>query len=120
LLEHATAFYKDLIGPVTDSGIRLSDDVWAEEEKLNALDCVELDKRFSLEEIKDVIDHMEKNKAPGPDGFPIEFYQHCWDIVKFDIMHVFNDLFEHRIGLERINYGIVTLIPKSDDADIIQ
>jgi hypothetical protein len=32
---------------------------------------------FSLEEIKDTIDHMEKNKAPGPNGFPIEFFQSC-------------------------------------------
>ncbi|KAK1697578.1 hypothetical protein QYE76_014275 [Lolium multiflorum] len=120
LLEHATAFYKDLFGPVIDSGIRLSDDVWSDDEKLNDFDCVELDKRFSLEEIKEVIDHMEKNKAAGPDGFPIEFYQHCWDIIKVDIMHVFDDLFEHRIGLERINYGIITLIPKIAEADIIQ
>jgi hypothetical protein len=63
---------------------------------------------------------MEKNKAAGPDGFPIEFNQHCWEIIKSDIMHVFNDLSEHRIDLDRINYGIIILIPKSADADIIQ
>jgi hypothetical protein len=120
LLEHATAFYKDLFGPVIDSGIRLSGDVWSDEEKLNDVDRAGLDMNFSLEEIKDVIDHMEKNKAAGPDGFPIEFYQHCWDIIKFDVLHVFKDLFEHKIDLCRINYGIITLIPKSADADIIQ
>jgi hypothetical protein len=118
LLEHATAFYKDLFGPVIDSGIRLREDVWNEEEKINTLDSAELDKRFTLEEIKDVIDNMKKNKAAGPDGFPIEFYQHCWEIIKIDILHVFNDLFEHKIDLDRINYGVITLIPKS--ADVIQ
>ncbi|KAK1612124.1 hypothetical protein QYE76_035797 [Lolium multiflorum] len=101
-------------------GIRLRDDVWAEEEKLNTLDCAEMDKSLSSDEIKDVIDHMEKNKAAGPDGFPIEFYQHRWEIIITDIMHIFNDLSEHRIDLDRINYGIITLIPKSADADIIQ
>jgi hypothetical protein len=120
LLEHASVFYKDLFGPVIDSAIRLRDDVWAEEEKLNTLDCAEMDKCFTLDEIKDVIDHMEKNKAAGPDGFPIEFYQHCWEIIKSDIMHVFSDLSEHRIDLDRINYGIINLIPKSADVDIIQ
>jgi hypothetical protein len=35
-------------------------------------------------------------------------------------MAVFDDLFEHRIGLDRLNYGIITLIPKSADADVIQ
>jgi hypothetical protein len=119
LFEHATSFYKDLFGPIDDTGIRLRDDIWLEDEKLNNFDIVDMDRRFSLEEIKEVVDHMEKNKAAGPDGFPIEFYQHCWDIIKFDIMQVFDDLHEHRIILDRINYGIITLVPKSDDADII-
>jgi hypothetical protein len=120
LLEHATAFYKELFGPVIDTGIRLRNDVWTDDEKLDNLDCAVMDKHFSLEEIKETIDHMEKNKAPGPDGFPIEFFQSCWEIIKFDILQVFNDLFDHKIDLDRINYGVVTLIPKSDDADVIQ
>jgi hypothetical protein len=32
---------------------------------------------------------------------------------------MFNDFHEHKINLERINYEIITLIPKSDDAEII-
>ncbi|OUM56423.1 hypothetical protein PIROE2DRAFT_28336, partial [Piromyces sp. E2] len=28
-----------------------------------------------IEEIKNVISTMKNNKAPGPDGFPIEFYK---------------------------------------------
>jgi hypothetical protein len=34
-LEHATSFYKDLFGPVDATGIRLSDEIWTEGEKLN-------------------------------------------------------------------------------------
>ena len=30
---------------------------------------------FSVEEVKMVVFDMEHNKAPGPDGFPAEFYQ---------------------------------------------
>jgi hypothetical protein len=30
-----------------------------------------------MEEVKSVVDQMEKNKAAGPDGIPIEFYQVC-------------------------------------------
>jgi hypothetical protein len=120
LLDHATSFYKDLFGPVADTGIRLDGEIWEEREKLNNLDRLDMDRRFSMEEIKDIVDQMEKNKAVGPDGFPIEFYQHCWEIVKHDVMAVFDDLFDQKIDLDRINYGIITLIPKSVEADIIQ
>jgi hypothetical protein len=29
---------------------------------------------------------MEKNKAAGPDGIPVEFYQHSWNIIKLDML----------------------------------
>jgi hypothetical protein len=79
-----------------------------------------LDRPFSEEEIKSVIDQMEKNKAAGPDGFPIEFYQVCWGIIKDDLMAVFHDFHQHKITLSSINYGIITLVPKGEDASVIQ
>jgi hypothetical protein len=30
---------------------------------------------FTKEEVKNAVFNMEHNKAPGPDGFPAEFYQ---------------------------------------------
>jgi hypothetical protein len=120
LLQHATDFYRDLFGPEEDRGVRLDESVWHTDEKLNDSDRERLGRRFTMEEVKDVIDQMEKNKAAGPDGIPIEFYQACWEIIKSDIMVVFDDLFEHKIELARINYGIITLIPKGEDADTIQ
>jgi hypothetical protein len=120
LLQHATDFYRDLFGPEEDRGVRLDESVWHTDEKLNDSDRERLGRRFTMEEVKDVIDQMEKNKAAGPDGIPIEFYQACWEIIKSDIMVVFDDLFEHRIELDRIIYGIITLIPKTTDADVIQ
>jgi hypothetical protein len=35
---------------------------------------------FSEEDVKLAIFDMEHNKAPGPNGFPIEFYQFFWEI----------------------------------------
>ena len=63
---------------------------------------------------------MEKNKAAGPDKIPIEFYQACWDIVKNDIMEIFADFHSGELAVCRQNYGVITLLPKIQDAARIQ
>lgn len=63
---------------------------------------------------------MEKHKAAGPDKIPIEFYQVCWDIVKHDIMQLFDDFHKGKVDICRINCGVITLLPKVSDAARIQ
>ena len=36
---------------------------------------------ISKEELEETINKMAKNKAPGPDGFTIEFYQVAWSRI---------------------------------------
>ena len=62
----------------------------------------------------------KKNIAPGPDHIPIEFYQACWEIIKEDIMDMSLEFGNHNLDLGRLNYGIITLIPKLKEASIIQ
>ena len=38
------------------------------------------------EEVGGVLKAFNGDKAPGPDGFPMAFFQHCWDIIRTDIM----------------------------------
>lgn len=33
----------------------------------------------------------QPSKAPGPDGFPIVFYQECWDIIKEGLLSFFSE-----------------------------
>ena len=63
---------------------------------------------------------MEKHKAAGPDKIPIEFHQTCWDIVKNDIIQLFADFHDGKVDISRINYGVITLLPKVFDAARIQ
>jgi hypothetical protein len=35
-------------------------------------------------------------------------------------MEIFDDLFEHNIDLDRIDYGFITLIPKTEESGTIQ
>jgi hypothetical protein len=55
---------------------------------------------------------VERNKAAGLDGLPARFYQDCWDIVKNDLVSLFSYFFVGNLDFGRINFGIITLIPK--------
>jgi hypothetical protein len=63
LLSHATAFYKDLFGPQQLSHTRMREGSWSETECLDDTDRANLDRSFSEEEIKEVIDQMEKKQS---------------------------------------------------------
>jgi len=63
---------------------------------------------------------MEHNKVLGPVGFPAEFCQHFWDIIKGDLMLMFHDLHQGELPIFSLNFGVVTLLPKIQEASKIQ
>jgi hypothetical protein len=75
---------------------------------------------FMEEEVKQAIFQMEHNKAPGPDGFPAEFYQVFWDLIKDDLLSLFHEFHKGHLPLFSLNFGIITLLPKQKEAKQIQ
>jgi hypothetical protein len=61
----------------------------------------------------DAIEKMEKNKAPGPDGFSAKFYQMFWDLIKGDLMCMFISFFNGDLPLFWLNFGTIILLPKN-------
>jgi hypothetical protein len=53
-------------------------------------------------------------------GFPAEFYQNFWDVIKFDLMALFADLHAGQLELFRLNFGEIILLPKVNEAERIQ
>uniref|UniRef100_A0A453J5C2 Reverse transcriptase domain-containing protein n=1 Tax=Aegilops tauschii subsp. strangulata TaxID=200361 RepID=A0A453J5C2_AEGTS len=113
LLAHATDFYKELFGPAPGNMCSVDASLWSSEENISLTDNDELTKPFSLEEIKAALFAMEPNRAPGPDSVPVDFYQHCWDVVCMDLLRLFEWFHEGRLDVQRLNYGIITLLPKT-------
>jgi len=68
------------------------------------------------EEVSEVINEMENGKAPGPDGFNVDFFKACWNIVKQDILNVVEDSKLNRTILKVLNTSFISLIPKQDNA----
>lgn len=75
-----------------------------------------LTKPFSEEEIKEAIFSCYLEGAPGLDGLSFLFYQKFWDIIKKDILALFDDFYKGCLDIYRLNFALVTLIPKVNDA----
>ena len=71
-----------------------------------------LERLFEEVEIFEVIKEFNGDKSPGPDGFPIAFFQACWGTLKLDIMAVFHH-FRVTSQFEKcLNATFIALIPK--------
>jgi hypothetical protein len=57
---------------------------------------------FSLEEIKEVVFSLKHNSAPGPDGFPSEFFQDFWDTIKSDLFNLFKSFHDGSLNAQRL------------------
>ena len=75
---------------------------------------------YTEEEVKKAVFQMEHNKAPGPDGFPAEFYQNFWEVIKSDLLELFGYLHVGQLELFRLNFGEIILLPKINEAERIQ
>ena len=120
ILKLATEYYKDLFGHSSNTDIKLDQDCWTSEEKVTWAEGEELCRKFEMEEVQKAIFDMEKNTAPGPDHMPVEFFQTCWEVIKEDLMEMFEEFHEHKLEIGRLNYGTITLIPKLKEANQIQ
>jgi hypothetical protein len=76
---------------------------------------VELTKELTLKEIKEAIAVMPKDKAPGGDGIPTEFFQEMIEEVSPILFQAFSAMLRRGETFEWINKGLITLIPKSGD-----
>jgi hypothetical protein len=59
---------------------------------------------------------MNRDKAPSPDGFSLAFFQECWDVIKTDLMEVFQDFHTHSKFVKSINATFLALILKKSGA----
>jgi ribonuclease HI len=116
--DHIVNFYKNLFC----SNFVLQDSLLAEEvipplvtNDINALMTV-----FpSHSEIKSAVFALNKDSAPGPDGFGAFFYQHFWEIVKHDVVNAVLQFFTSSWILPGFNSNIIALLPKSPEASSI-
>jgi hypothetical protein len=75
---------------------------------------VALKRPISKEEVDQAVKDMPPGKAPGPDGFTIDFFHHCWEIIGNDVWEVIEESRSSRQVLQAFNATFLILIPKEE------
>ena len=120
LKKFITKYYKGLFGPQKRNNFSMDESRTEDIPQVSHAENEFLTEYFSEKEVRDAIFQMKHNKAPGPDGFPIEFYQVFWSLIKEDLMAMFKDFHDNKLPLFNLNFGILTLIPKLKEVKMIQ
>jgi hypothetical protein len=95
-------------------------DFWPVDLQVSKEDKLELVKPFSMEEIKEVVMEMKENSAPCPNGYGVVFFKKIWEFLKGDLMAMFIDFYNDKLDIKRLNYGVITLVPKLNEANNIK
>jgi hypothetical protein len=61
-----------------------------------------------------------RREAPGPEGFPTEFYYSFWDVIKSYLLVMFSFLHIGKLKLFHLNFGEIILLPKVNETQRIQ
>ncbi|CAN1785963.1 LINE-1 retrotransposable element ORF2 protein, partial [Linum perenne] len=76
-------------------------------------------KQETVEEIEKAVFHLGAQKSPGPDGFPGQFFQKYWEVIKTQLCEEVKDFFESSSMPEGWNDTNVVIIPKVPNPETI-
>jgi hypothetical protein len=116
ILGIAVKYYKDLFKWESREPFCLSDSFWDPDDLVQEGGNVALEAPFSENEIKEAMFSCYAEGAPGLDDLSFLFYHKFWDLVKSDIVKLFEEFYNSRLDVFRLNFAMLTLIPKVEDA----
>ena len=87
---------------------------------LEEADSRHLERQFSDEEVVTALQQISGEKPPGPDGFTLAFFQHCWDVVKVEVLNTIQESYEHEEFERSLNSMFMVLIPKKVGASDVR
>jgi hypothetical protein len=83
-------------------------------QQLSLEDNLHLIAPFTVDEIKEAVWSCDGNKSPGPDGFNLNFFKSCWNVLEKDIVDFMNEFHTNSKLPKAITSSFLTLIPKKD------
>ncbi|KAL4367022.1 hypothetical protein GQ457_05G027720 [Hibiscus cannabinus] len=98
--------------PIKDLGFELP--------KLSEEATNRLDSPFTVEEVWAAICSTDGNRAPGLDGFNLNFYKKFWPQLKASVMEFFGKFYDGNLLDFSFNYSYITLIPKKSHPEDVE
>ena len=120
LKKYITNYYKNLFGPPKAPTMFLDESRTEDMPQVSNLENEILADSFTEAKVMMAIFQMKHNTAPGPDGFPVELYQVFWEVIKGDLMALFEDFHRGELPLHSLNFGTIILLPKGSEANRIE
>jgi hypothetical protein len=107
--DHIVQFYETLFSEQYNWRPRMDDLAF---NSLDAEETSRLELPFEEREVLEVVKGMNRDKALGPNGFSMAFFQDCWDVIKTNIMGVFSDFHAPGKFEKSLNASFIALIRK--------
>ena len=89
-------------------------------QKLSDEDRGFCEQQITEDEIINVLKKLKKNKAPGMDGLPVEFYLKFWYIIGKTIQKVFHQAYNQGIMPYTMRASVISLIFKKGERKLLQ
>ena len=70
---------------------------------------------LTVAKVLTALNGMSRNKTPGSDGLPVEFYIKFWHVIGSDLTEVFNNAYDSDSLSKSQKLGLITLLFKKGD-----
>ena len=120
LKTYITNYYKGLFGSPESNHFTLDETHVEDIPQVFDLEIEILSAAFSKNEISEAIFRWNTIRHLGRMGSQLNFINTFWDIVKPDLLALFNEFHQGTLLLHCLNFGVITLLPKKAEATMIQ
>jgi len=79
-----------------------------------------LEESITMEEVFEAVKQSKPIKAPGQDGICLEFIKKTWEVTKYDLLDVMNNMCRDGIISDQQTHGILLCLPKKPEPPRIE
>jgi hypothetical protein len=117
IAEALNSFYQDLLTETNTNREEAIQKVTRHIPKLiNSEQNIALIRPITQSEVDSAVKDMPPGKAPSPDGFTMDFFHYCWDMIKEDVWLAVEESRASSQVLSSLNVTFINLIPKEERA----